>query len=348
MKTKSLIINCFFVFAVFFTALISNSCSKDQTIPYCEKKEFSDILILKDMNEYTETLNKVLTMSRDEQTSFESSKGYKSFGRLSEEFYFNIDPENFKSFEEIELFVTENSHFLQLTKDEENELYLETVLSNSIDRYLINNEKMYILGKTVYKVFKEGKAYTELNNIEELRNLSIENALLLQENDNIGFIPCNEISNEEIMLKDIRYNCGTEEEEKETNGNERTRIEIWLTDEHEIDDGLKYSWMQNRVLIRPLHRVLGVWYWCTRTISCDIQIAIDIQKVPGGNWFRYFHTDYKYNIHDSKIELFWIMDICPPGGSYCYFNSYHYGGYDSWADTPDTSPVVIQCNTQLF
>lgn len=80
-------------------------------------------------------------MNSAELKLYEESKCFVSFGRECEDFYNNIDFEQFQSLEEMEAFVQENSKYLIFRKDGKGETYLETVLSNNSDRYIINSDK---------------------------------------------------------------------------------------------------------------------------------------------------------------------------------------------------------------
>ena len=56
-------------------------------------------------------------MNLEELNAYEDSKGYKSFGRKSEQLYAGTDFEKFKSIDEIKAFVESNSEYLKIVED---------------------------------------------------------------------------------------------------------------------------------------------------------------------------------------------------------------------------------------
>ena len=62
---------------------------------------------------------------------------------MCEELYFRINPEEFKSVEQVKDFLASNSEYLQLIEDEDGELTLETLLFKNPNRYFINKDKMF-------------------------------------------------------------------------------------------------------------------------------------------------------------------------------------------------------------
>jgi hypothetical protein len=99
-----------------------------------------------------------------------------------------------------------------------------------------------------------------------------------------------------------------------------------------------------KVLIRPYKKTLGIWYWCTRTISCNIKIAYDKINSDYTTWTRgfYYKIETKY---DSKLEYVVSSGFLSWGSG---DPQMHFAGYDSWADTPSNDPVKLQANTYLF
>lgn len=140
----------------------------------------------------------------------------------------------------------------------------------------------------------------------------------------------------EIEDRDLPYNCGTYTDGRQTNGSNRTFMKLEI--EFGNVGGLPH--VKYLSLVRPYKRILGIWYFCERTISCDVKFAVDT-KAPDNTWSRtfYTHTETK---HAYAIEKTYFYS------GYGYDQFWHFGGYDSWGDTPDTNPVVLQCNTSLF
>lgn len=86
-----------------------------------------------------------------------------------------------------------------------------------------------------------------------------------------------------------------------------------------------------------------MWFWCTRTISADVKIAIDytVQGVTK----RKVIKDSVVDKHTSKLE-----------GTFNDWVSFGYYtdsapimvGFDCWADTPSAPDVRLRCNHHIF
>ncbi len=347
MKKINFIINTLVILVIAFGVITIQSCSKDEVINPSSEDEFpSDMISFDSPKEYSATLEKVISMSLDELKTYEDSKGYKSFGRKCDELYASINFDDFESFEELKAFVESNSEYLKLVEDEEGELVLETTLSSSPYRYFTNNDKLFRIMDKVYKVFEDGVVATSFDNIEKLKSLNVNKTSLLQSDENFRIMPTRYESNiSGAQLKDAPYNCGTHANARKTNGKNRTKIEISINylDTYDIN-GFPMTIYENRVLIRPYKKTLGIWYWCSRTLSCDIKVAIDVNTTSG--WVRGFYYESESGKHDSKLEYIMSGGIVSMG----YWARYdmHYGGYDCWADSPSTDHCHLECNKILF
>ncbi len=346
MKRNILFIIVLFFLASGLTTLFFNSCSKDELKnEEILNEDLRSILSFNSDKEYIETLDKVLSMNPQELKAYEESKGYKSFGRLCDEIYYNINPEDFKSIEEVKTFVSKNSEYLRLVEDENGEFSLETILSDNPNRYLINDDKMFIINKNVYKVFEEGIVTTQVERKEFLKGINDKNISKYIDNVNIRYMPIHIESINETRLKDASYNCGTYHSNTHTDNTNRTTIEISISywDTYDIN-GIPMTIFQNRVFVKPEKKTI-FWFGCTRTISCDVKIAVDYETISG--WER----DFVYHYHQDT-EPTWNYEFIISGGviSFGYWARYnmHYGAYDCWGDTPSTHPANLECNIQLF
>ncbi|HKK61471.1 MAG TPA: hypothetical protein VJ951_02855 [Bacteroidales bacterium] len=346
MKPKSLINSKLFVFSLFISVFMFNSCSKEEFSGLSERQVLNEIVNFDSQEDFSTTLEKVVGMSSEELKAYEASKGYKSFGRTCEEFYRGIDFDDFTSLEELKAFIEKNSEYLTLVEDEEGELVLETVLSRSPYRYFVNNDKLFRIKDEVYKVFGDGVISTNVSNIEVLKEMNSTSVTGLDVDEQIRVMASYRASKfSENQLKDAVYNCGRHAEARKTNKRDRTKIEISIDylDTYDINN-VPMTIYENRVLIRPYKRTLGVWYWCSRTLSCDIKVAIDHKTASG--WQRGFYYKSESGKHTSKLEYIMSGGVVSIGSWQRY--DMHYGGYDCWADSPSTSHVHLECNTSLF
>jgi len=342
MKTKNLYFFGIFITIVTFT-FFHYSCSKEVIVDNSKDEISSDLLIFTNTSDYTEALNTVISLNSQDLKAYEESRGYKSFGRTCDELYSKINPERFKNTEEVKDFVKINKKYFQLIEDENGELILETRLFKDPNRYLINKEYMFQVSNIVYKVLDDVVLATELANISTLRLIDEKNVISYKNNPSIQFLS----SNSELVTpgkKDAAYNCGTAVDEYESDGNDRTHM--WLTcSEYPAYDpfGLPITRFNSKVLIRPYKRTLGIWYWCTRTVSCDVSVAID--HYYDSNYYRETYSYANAGTSTSKLEVIFIDGLIGYGHGLSI--NLHFGGFDAWADTPSAPIVRLQCNTFL-
>jgi len=173
--------------AVVSTSLVVSSCSKEEATIINKSDETSNILSFKDINEYRETRNLICSFTSEELIQYEVSKGYKSFGRICDELYSNIDPEEFISTDEIKTYVTLNSDYFQLIEEENGDLTFEKVLFRNPDRYLLNEDKMNKINGTVYKVFEDFTVSTNERNSDILKSININNIASYSNDPNFIF-----------------------------------------------------------------------------------------------------------------------------------------------------------------
>lgn len=347
MKSKVLYISVNFILSLCIGIIFFNACSKDESELITRDSDFLKITSFKDRQEYFETLNSILSMSPEELKEYEESKGYKSFGRLCDEFYQTINPEDFQSLEEIKEFVNKNSEYVKLVMDDYGEYSLESALSSNPNRYLINKDKMFIVNKNIFKVFEDATIAVDIDKKALLSVIKDDNYWNCSDNDNYRFMPINTTSSQ---LKDATNNCGTFARCLRTDKPDRLLLEISISyyDDYDIN-GYPMTICQSKVFVKPQKKSI-VWLNCKRTISCNIKLAIDTETTSG--WKREFvyHTyngtsprsNYTYVIAGGVVSI----------GEWARYNM-HFGGIKSTASIPDLNdcpdgPAKIECNTHLF
>src|ERR1035437_8784119 len=144
-------------------------CSKNEDALSTVASNKQDILIFKTAEEFHTTLNKVDSMKPEERIGFEKSKGFKSFGTICDDFYATINPDKFKSETEALTFITSNSQYIQILNHSDSSKCCVTKEFRNPTRYLMNENKMYIIGNTAFKQFDEGCISTDISNIEALK-----------------------------------------------------------------------------------------------------------------------------------------------------------------------------------
>ncbi|MBN2746190.1 MAG: hypothetical protein JXR34_05640 [Bacteroidales bacterium] len=318
--------------------LTLTSCKKDGNI-FENNLSNNNQMEFKTIQDFKMQLDAIKNMSIDERIKYEDSKGYKSFGRVCDEFYYSINFDQFSSQEEILNFVEKNSDKLKLTKESNGEYRLETQLSTRSARYLIGEDFIYIIGNQAYKLFNNGIAVSSKDNIKELKTYNPKQV----SNQFISKVTFIEDIDYNSILKDPSYDCGEGYEVDVTNGRNRTQVKTVL-DLFSFISGVSYSYGAE-FQVRPYHRTLGIWYWCNRTIMADSKLAVGGPSLDGSSKysriFAYSYTNGHYGSSWTSSTL-WITYFTPSPPDV------HFDGIDSWGDTYDTPPANIECYTELF
>jgi len=309
-------------------------CEKNLT---SETVSQSPMLKFSTVDEYLKVSKEVKSMTISELQTWQNENGFKSLVVEAEAFYKSVNWEDFKTTEEIISFVKKNSKYLQIVEKKDGSLAVETVLYNSLDRYLVNEEQMFQVGSDVCKILSNATVSTKIEDIELLKEVNEQNVTSLKNNKllSINF-------NDEVVttnLKDATPYCmagGFEDEDNETNDRDRTELLIGSSCSIAGSTVVRaYS------IIRPYKRTLGIWYWCSRTITYDIKIAFDFEDT-NYQWQRCFIIA-SGTISDSKVEL--ENGLVSP---YIYYPDYHIHAYDCYAKTPSTPAAELECNTLFF
>jgi hypothetical protein len=142
-----------FVYCIVLVVVVFSACNQEN--PITENEESCvNMLYFNSEKEMFAKLKNVIEMSGEERLQWETKNGFKSFGIAAKDFYDSFDPEQFKSLEELKEYVAKNDKYLRLI-EENGENTLETNLSESPFRYLVNTERLLQVGDNVYKAFEE-------------------------------------------------------------------------------------------------------------------------------------------------------------------------------------------------
>ncbi len=179
------------IFQLVLVSVIFISCEKEDVAnQQTTTKKAQNILTFKTVEEFNETLFKVNSMNETERKKWETEQGFESFGTICDEFYKNIDPKSFKNYNEVGNFVAKNSFYIELFTDENNETFCIPKEFYNTERFILNQDKMYIIGTTVFKKFDEKLIATNILNFNEIykaekisdlkTNIKDEQATLMQ------------------------------------------------------------------------------------------------------------------------------------------------------------------------
>lgn len=336
------------IFCVSIIALAIAGCKKEQREEtpqpqhYIKSEASADMLKFANAEDFFKAYNATVSYNNTERAAWEDAKNFVSFGRACDEFYFSINESIFEDDEKVEDFVKANSDKLQLIEDGNGEFSLETVLFKQDFRYFANKDKMFQIGGIVYLILEDGIASADYTQIDKLKEINENNYFIFINDDDVSLSAS--LTNTNRDLKDGIHNCGVWQEQRVTNNRERTylRIAVITFNSSGTNQYVHY-------LVRPYKKTLGIWYWCTRHISCDIKVAFDYPEFTSYYsyvWKRKIGTAQRSNVYSSSLS----GELCSTWISTGFTAPFsgHFGGYNCWADTPSTNPnVVLQANTFL-
>jgi hypothetical protein len=158
-----------YILGISAITFVMTGCSKNEDELASVVSNKQDILTFKTAEEFNTTIQKVNSMKLDERVAWEKSQGFKSFGTICDEFYKTIEPQNFKNIQEINDFIAKNNDKVQIYSNEAGDKYCEVQEFDNSARYLMNKDRMYIIGSKAIKKFNECSVSTDIVNIEALK-----------------------------------------------------------------------------------------------------------------------------------------------------------------------------------
>ena len=214
MKKIKSFLGCFLIVSLI---VVFNSCSKDSDLTI-ENTQKQNILIFKTFEEYKTVLDEVGNLKENERIAWEKTKGFKSFGSICDDFFYSVNFDTIKSLEVLEALDPEKK-FLKIFK-EAGELIIEPQELNSHERYIVNEDKMFIAESKTFKLLESKLVSTDIKYFEDLKNLkSIEEALL-----NTKFTVISNVLPKEksVMIEDHTFEAS----------NADYKIKVWIQTEN--------------------------------------------------------------------------------------------------------------------
>jgi hypothetical protein len=254
-------------------------------------------------------------MTYEERLVWEKSKGFTSIELEAERLYESIDPEQFKSVDEVKSFVEKNSHLLKLVEDENGEFTLKTCLCNNTLKYLANPNGFFQISDSIYKVYNEGTISVDFDNYEELKNLDFNDV-----NNNSFTHVFNKMH---FIEKSSPLGCLLQEPLEHKDGNEKIQLLFYPS------NTLVTSEVLMNIELSAYKRYVGfVWVKKERNLQCDIKIDCSY-KTPSGNWtshmFEYSNSGTiakeiigylssgkickKWNVNPSEVMGIYYWDV---------------------------------------
>jgi hypothetical protein len=302
--------------AIMLFAVIAISCKKENI---SNSYSGNELVEFKTMEDYQQKLQEYQSLDFDEL----ATKVEKENSVISEIIQLQkvlLDTNAFQTKEDLLSFVSENSNYLKIIK-ENNEDELVTLYENNPNKFFANkNSKMFKIGNNVYKILNDGTVYTSVSNFNKLKNLNIQSVNDLNQDDIFVFQSLsvaqveNKTWNYYFNPADDKLSCGLGSRDIFKTGlsasgpQNRTRLYL-ITRIHtdpEIDVNSKYgtvtlpedSYFYVECEIRNALRSWGVWIPASRTTNANINLTISIRKGTN-NW-----EDYNYpRVYSGRTHL---------------------------------------------
>ncbi len=231
-----------FTIAIIAIIFVLSSCEKDEVAQsQLNASATKDILTFATQEDFDKTFAKVNAMTKEERLAWEKEQGFKSFGTICDEFYETINPESFKSVEEVKAFVAKNSDKIEFYTSSDGETYCVSKQFNNPKRYLSNKNNEIMIGTA--------------------KQLCINTEILEQINDNnLGlYKSTSAIVKSDEIIKDLKVK------------NDTYRMHIWI-DTYNSSNGWE-TWLVNQVKLTNFARSLGIWWEKTYSTSYKITLV---------------------------------------------------------------------------
>jgi hypothetical protein len=334
MKTKNL--NWI---TLLFIVITIGSCQKDLNQSFSTGNKNDQVLNFNSKEELNKMISLTLKMPISERKQWAIDNKFQSFGVKCDEIYLNANVETYKSIEQFKDLISKNSDYLYLEEVSNAEYSLETKYGRSPYRYIMNNDHLFQVNDTVYKVLENSIVKTHINNIVDLSSI----------NENNYTVECQKNSSLRIdkifssyFKSATAYACGYYYTDYQSDGNDRTVMYIDTYPENFTNNlGQQCSRNKFHYWVRPYHRTLGIWYYCQRTIMfCITNVKAGRTVFASNNYvYDYFSmapvTTYDYILEDELVGSGSVGSV--------YNNDWGFAFYHCWGDTPSAPTVNFNC-----
>ncbi len=332
-RAKKSTISSFFAGIVVVMAMFMTvACEKEDRL--LQTTTVNNIKTFSSEEEYVAEVNKVANMTYEELCEYEYSKGFYSLGRKCDEIYSQANPENFKSKEEFFQFVENNSEYIELVTVSNKELTLEIKSGFNSNRYLVGEDGLFRISNNLYKVIDNFTIITNNNNIEKIKRINALNYQDYFEDSTIIF---------PSYVKQSKSKTTAQYYDRDTsviNGSNKTTIFLttWAYDHSQQND----TYLQSDFVVRPYHKTLWVWYYCSRTLSWDIDAKL-VAHFGNDIWAGWIIDENESGVYDSYRSHSFVkwLDKGLDNGGYSDIYWVEFDWCHFWGTSPDAGPVPI-------
>ena len=179
---------------------------------------------------------------------------------------------------------------------EDGEKYLTQYLEFSSYYQFVDENRMLQIGNNLIKVFDEGVITAPICEEEKLLNVSsffepAQESFSYFENNQTDFVS-------EVKHEDGCDCTKVEIVARKTNEDNRTYVRFYREGEYN-DYG--FGGITYYMKIRPYKRILGVWYWCNRSIHYNVNYIVSSGYYGDGTHFGTLYGDYSGSCVNRSI-----------------------------------------------
>jgi hypothetical protein len=334
---KSKIVHCIII--CFCCSFLFVTCTKEKESqnPLQIVMSGEGILEFENVEEFIEIMNEVNGLDSADLIDFQADKLYTSFGLICDILVFGLVIDSLTQ-DSLIAYVEAHNEYITYEINELGEYIVNPFLFDNGAYYLMNENRMYIIGDTCYKVFAEGTLLADLDNYEDMVSIAPSQLEEYIENCEYVFFPSSCFSKKK-KGKDITYDLGRDTAADIQNGNQKTFV--WVKLIKNSSTSISYQ-----VNIDAKRRFLGIWWPVKRTYTGSFSAAIDLVLPETTQYTRVFN---------ELIELY-VNTIIPkprftkilPSYTIIAHSDYHFAAHDSWGKTPSTNKVYLTINASLI
>jgi hypothetical protein len=298
-------------------ATILASCTKTEE-EALQTKDCEDVLCFNNFAEFENELKSVLTLNTEEKVKWEQQRGFKSLGVAAEKFYDTIEPDAFKSLDEVKAFVEKNRKVIQLVV-KNGEYSVVPIYSNNPLRFFINEEGLFLIGNEAYKVLGNGMFSTAIQNVDKLKIIDEENKNSFMNDQDLKY---STLIGENLKSTSCS-NGGSDESLPITTGSKtyRTTINIWPTYFDDYQGSIAASFYSAGCQVRTL----GIWWNHKTTVYTNVSTQLVYTDMANGLTIVNTSDTYTSPTLVYSVDRFagYISSILTGYDPNPYFNSYY-------------------------
>jgi hypothetical protein len=323
------------------------------TIAFCGCEEFSttygedkilmsssSIMSFEDEEDLLDYINDIQQHDDAYRIELEDQNNFVSFGSMADTLY-RLFPQDSLAVDSLADYVEANSDFLSLDEDDNNEWIFNTKYDGDLYYYVMNTNRMYIVGEFAYKAFPDGLLVASTELVDEMEAVEEEDLDEVLQDEDYSFIS-NFSESKKKGGKDVTYNEGSLAVDRATSGSNRTYLRIKLQSVSNTRRKIQVSG-----IVRPYKRIAYVWFFCKRTITSEPnKVLVHFFAERGGGWDEEQVSPYFTPPSSPVWSYQWaknVSGIDPNAQSDTHFGAFHCKG-----KTPNTQWAELAANTSLL